>query len=141
MIAVTSANRTILGSIFTAIFVAILNNKLPGEFQKHLVPQVIEAGLPESSVSSLLQAVAAGASEAIAAVPGVNSELLAVVNAGAADSFAGAYAYVYYTALALALAAAIAAMFIRDMDHYLTDHVSRQIYHKKETRHDVLLKD
>jgi len=135
---VTSANRTILGSIFTAVFIAILTNKLPGQLQKHLIPEALAAGLPESSLPQLLTAVTGGSQAALTAVPGMNSTILAVVNDGAADSYAGAYAYVYYAALALGLVCFIAAACLRDFDQYLTNHVSRQVYHKKETQKDIL---
>lgn len=132
--AVTSANRTIVGSIFTAIFLAILNNKLPGELQKHLVPQVLQAGLPAKSIPTLLTAVSTGTQSALEAVPGMTSKILAVANAGASTSFAAAYAYVYYTAVALGIVSCLAALSTRDFDQYLTNHVSRQIYHKKRRR-------
>ncbi len=136
--AVTSANRTIVGSIFTAIFLAILNNKLSGELQKHLVPQVLQAGLPAKSIPTLLTAVSTGTQSALEAVPGMTSKILAVANAGASTSFAAAYAYVYYTAVALGIVSCLAALSTRDFDQYLTNHVSRQIYHKKETKEDIL---
>ncbi|KAB2573271.1 Siderophore iron transporter 1 [Lasiodiplodia theobromae] len=139
--AVTSANRTILGCIFTSVFSAILTNKLPQQLSSKLVPNAIAAGLPESSVPGVLAAVAAGNDTALSLVPGMNDPaVLKAVNEGASNAWAGSYAYVYYCALALGLCSVIAAFFTRDMDKYLTGHISRQIYTKDEGAVDVLEK-
>lgn len=66
--------------------------------------------------------------------------VLKAVNEGASNAWAGSYAYVYYCALALGLCSVIAAFFTRDMDKYLTGHISRQIYTKDEGDVDVLEK-
>lgn len=139
--AVTSANRTILGCIFTSIFSAILTNKLPQELSSHLVPRALAAGLDSSSIPDVLTAVVAGNSTALSLIPGMDDPVvLEAVNRGASDAWAGAYAYVYYCALALGLCAFIAALFTRDMDKYLTGHISRQIYTKDEGNADILEK-
>ena len=116
----------------------ILSNKLPGQLQSHLVPAVLDAGLPESSLPDLFTAVTAGTQEALMAVPNMTDTRLVVANNGIADSYSGAYAYVYYTALALGLVAFLASLCLRDFDKYLTGHVSRQIYHAAEKNNDPL---
>lgn len=136
--AVTSAVRTILGSVFTGVFVAILSNKLPGEYRKHLLPAVTQAGLPSSSDALLEEALAVGTQTALEAVPGMNSTILTVTNEAAAASYSAAYTYMYYAAIALALVAFLASLCLRDLDQYLTSHVPRQIYNKEETKEDVL---
>ena len=65
--------RTAAGSIFTAVFVAILQNKAPGELVKYVTPAALNAGLPKSSVPALFKAIAAGTPQALAAVPGKSS--------------------------------------------------------------------
>lgn len=130
--------RTIIGSIFTAIFVAEVTNKLPEKLTSLVVPAVIDAGLPSSSVSALLTAVGAGSQDALLAVPGMSQEILSITNAKVSDAYAAAYAYPAYTAVALGVTSIVAAYFIRDFDHCLSDHVSRQIYHKSETKKDIL---
>jgi hypothetical protein len=136
--AVVSAARTILGSIFTAAFVAVYTNKVPGELQTILVPRVLAAGLPQSSLADLLTAVATGSTAAIAAVPGMTSKLVTVAVEAVADSYAAAYAYVYYFAVALGCISIIASACCTDFDRYLNDHVPHQIYHRKDTTVDPL---
>jgi MFS family permease len=135
---ITSANRAIVGSVFTSIFVAILSNKLPGQMQEKLVPAVLDAGLPESSLPDLFAAVTNASQDALKAVPEMNTDRLLVANNAISDSYSGAYAYIYYTALALGIVAVLASLCLRDFDRYLTDHVSRRIHTRAEKNEDPL---
>lgn len=100
--------------------------------QTKLVPAVLDAGLPESSLPDLFAAVTIATQDALQAVPGMTAARLQVANNAISDSYSGAYGYVYYTALALGIIAVLASLCLRDFDCYLTDHVSRQIYHRSE---------
>nr|AVM39108.1 putative trichothecene efflux pump [Trichoderma taxi] len=139
--AVISATRTICGSIFTAAFISLYTNKFPGQLQSKLVPAVRDAGLPESSIAGLLAAAVTGNPQAIAAVPGMTTNLIQVANDAVADSYAAAYSYVYYFAMALGVVAIVASACTKDFDHYLTNHVPHQIYTAKEADVDLLDSD
>lgn len=130
--------RTILGSIFTAVFVAIYTNKLPGKMNEIVVPALTDAGLPASSIAQVLKAAPAADQTLLVNIPGMTNSILKVVNESVATAYGQSYAYVYYTAVALGVVSCLAAASLRDFDHYLTDHVSRQVYHKKETKSDIL---
>ncbi|KAJ5916116.1 hypothetical protein N7504_000131 [Penicillium tannophilum] len=136
--AVVSSMRTILGSIFTAIFVAIYTNKIPGEMDTYVVPALTDAGLPESSIAQVLSVAASASQAALEKIPGMTADILKVTNESVATAYGHAYAYVYYTAVALGVVCILAAASLRDFDHYLTDHVSRQVYHKEDTKADVI---
>lgn len=130
--------RSIIGSIFTAIFSAEVSNTLPHKLSSIALPAVVAAGLPESSTSDLLTAITAGTQAALETVPGMNDTILSIANDKISDAYAAAYAYVDYTAMALGAVAVIAAFCLRDFDQYLDNHVSRQIYHKGDTAKDIL---
>ncbi|KAI8966066.1 trichothecene efflux pump [Daldinia sp. FL1419] len=136
--AVVSAMRSVIGSIFTAVFTAEISNKLPEKLTSITIPAVTAAGLPKSSVTDLLQAVTVGTEDALRAVPGMDDDILAVVSVKVSEAYAAAYTYPYYTALALGIVSIIAALALRDFDHHLTDHVSRQLYRKSDTDKDIL---
>nr|CCA31154.1 trichothecene efflux pump [Trichoderma brevicompactum] len=138
---VVSATRAICGSIFTAAFISLYTNKFPGQLQSKLVPAVRDAGLPESSIAGLLTAALTGNAQAIAAIPGMTSNLIQVTNDAVADSYAAAYSYVYYFAMALGVIAIIASACTKDFDHYLTSHVPHQIYAAKDADVDLLDSD
>ena len=120
--------RTAVGAIFTAIFVAILSNTAPTELAKTVPPAAEAAGLPASSIPALFQALTAGTSEALMAVPGMTAEIAGAVAAATADGYAKAYSYVYYAAIAVGIVGLIACCCIKDYDPYFNNHVSRQIY-------------
>jgi hypothetical protein len=114
------------------------SNKLPKQLQNKLVPAVLDAGLPESSLPDLFAAVTLATQDALEAVPGMTAARLDVANNAISDSYSGAYEYVYYTALALGIVAVLASLCLRDFDCYLNDHVPRQIYHRTEKSFDPL---
>ena len=136
--AVISASRTIFGSIFTAAFIAVYTNKVPG-YLTSIVPQrVLADGLPASSLSALMTAAATANQTALLEIDGMTPELLHTTNVAVSDAYSKSYAYVYYFAVAIGGLAIIASLCMRDFDEYLTGHVSRQLYQKRDTSTDPL---
>ncbi|KAB2110421.1 Trichothecene efflux pump [Alternaria gaisen] len=135
---VISASRTIFGSIFTAAFIAVYTNKVPG-YLTSIVPQrVLADGLPASSLSALMTAAATANQTALLEIDGMTPELLHTTSIAVSDAYSNSYAYVYYFAVAIGGLAIIASLCMRDFDEYLTGHVSRQLYHKRDTSTDPL---
>ncbi|KIW77805.1 hypothetical protein Z517_07638 [Fonsecaea pedrosoi CBS 271.37] len=122
------AMRPIAGAIMSVVYLAILSSKTTSKLTAHIPPVATQAGLPETSVSSLLAAIAAGTPDAMDAVPGITATIREAVAAELPWAYAAAYAYVYYSAIAVAGVGLIACFCVKDYDKYLTNHVSRQIY-------------
>lgn len=101
--AIIFLGRSAIGTVFTAVFVAILNNKVPVELVKYVSPAAQNAGLPASSISDLFTALSAGTADALEAVPGMTTEIATAVGAAVPEAYAAAYAYVYYAAIAVGL--------------------------------------
>lgn len=99
--------KAAIGSIFTAVFVAILQNKLPVELNSRVTPAALSAGLPKSSIEALLTAIASGEPSAIAQVPGISPAIEQAALAVVPTAYAAAYAYVYYAAVAVGLVGVI----------------------------------
>ena len=97
-----------------------------------------EAGVAASDIPTIITAATSGSKDALAAIPGMTPALIQLTNNKVADAYGKAFAYVYYTALALGAICILASVSLRDFDHYLTDHVSRQVYRKEETNVDPL---
>jgi hypothetical protein len=134
--------RTAWGSIFTAVFVAILNNKTPVEIAKRVPEAAISAGLPESSLTALSEALAAATTSALAAVPGMTTAIEAAVSQAMSDSYAAAYSYVYYAAVAVGATGLIAAICMKDYDSLFTDHVARKVGNQAQYKnHDSSLRN
>lgn len=113
----------------TAVFLAILDNKLPGKLAEIVPPAAVAAGLSESSLPALSEAVHNGTASALASVPGMTDIISAAVTRAIVDANVASYAYVYYSVLAIGGVAIIAACSMRDYDDRLSNHVSKQIYH------------
>jgi hypothetical protein len=105
--AIIFLGRSAIGTIFTAVFVAILTNKVPTELARHVPAAAEKAGLPASSITDLFAAITAGTADALAAVPGMTPKIEAAVAAALANGYAAAYAYVYYAAIAVGLVGVI----------------------------------
>ncbi|KAF2806809.1 trichothecene efflux pump [Mytilinidion resinicola] len=140
--AIVSSSRMAFGAVATAIFVAILTKKTPGEIEKHVIPAVLKAGLPEASLPALAAAIEAGFSpSAASAVPGLTPQVLEAATNGLADGYAAAYAYIYYTIIAFAGLAFLVSFFMMDFDSYFTGHVSRQISDRHNNVQQRLVKE
>ncbi|KAH6881528.1 fungal trichothecene efflux pump [Alternaria rosae] len=135
---VISASRTIFGSIFTAAFIAVYTNKVPG-YLASIVPQrVLADGLQESSLGALMTAAQTANQTALLEIDGMTPELLRTTNIAISNAYSRSYAYVYYFAVAIGVLAIVASLCMRDFDGYLTGHVSRQLYRKGDTSTDPL---
>lgn len=91
---------------------AILDNKIPTELKKYVVPAALNAGLPKSSLTDLFDALALGTPAALAKVPGITPSIEAAVGAAVANGYAAAYAYVYYAAIAVGLVGLIGTLYL-----------------------------
>lgn len=120
--------RTAVGAVMTAVFIAVLDSKVPVKIASMVPPAAVAAGLPSSSIPSLAAAIANGSADALANVPGMNSSIEATVQDALSDAYAASYAYVYYSVLAIGMVAIICAFAMRDFDHGMTGHVVKKIY-------------
>lgn len=64
--------------IQAAIYVTILTNKVSQNIMNNVVPAIVKAGLPPTSVRPYLTAVEAGDVSALEAVPGVDMKVIEV---------------------------------------------------------------
>jgi hypothetical protein len=120
--------RFIVGSFMTAVYLAVLSSKTTQKLSTYIPHVAVEAGLPQSSIPVLLQAIDLGTPEAMKSVPGINDRIQAAVGAELPYAYAAAYAYVYYAAVAVAGVGLIACFCVKNYDPYFTNHVPRQIY-------------
>jgi hypothetical protein len=82
------------------------------------------AGLPASSVTGYMTALAAGNATALKAIPGINSNILAIGARAYKEANADAYRYVFYSTIAFSGVGVILTFFIPNIDHLLTGEVS-----------------
>ena len=129
--------RTAVGSIMTAVFLAILSSKVPGKIASMVPPAAAAAGLPHSSLGALSAAIANGTAGAMANVPGMKPSIEVAVSNALSDAYSASYAYVYYSVLAIGAVAIFSAFVMRDYDDRLSGHVAKKIYRGDRDMADV----
>lgn len=122
-----SCIRSVAGSIFTAIYLAVLNSKAKSKIAS-IVPQAaIEAGLPQSSLMDLFEALKVGSEAAFAKVPGITAQIEAAVIQAQRVAYSEAFRFVYYSAMPLLGCAIIASIFLPDYNRYMNGHMPKPI--------------
>jgi len=119
--------RAAFAAIMTAVFVAILSSKVPIGIEKKLIPALLKAGLPASSLPAFMKALASGDASQFANVPGFTAQLAEVMQVALSDAYSYAYQYVYYALLAIGSLAVILGFFLKDYNKLLTSHIARTI--------------
>ncbi|KAK4934506.1 hypothetical protein LTR10_024253 [Elasticomyces elasticus] len=83
-----------------AILSTVLTNKVTSNTKAIVVPALVKAGLPLTSIEPLFTALSSGNSGAIAAMPGVTQSITAVAVAGIKLAYSKAFTAVYLVTLA-----------------------------------------
>ncbi|KFZ14140.1 hypothetical protein V501_03398 [Pseudogymnoascus sp. VKM F-4519 (FW-2642)] len=105
----------------------IFKAKIPVELEAHIVPAALNAGLPASSIADLFAAIFASSETAMAAVPGINAEIIKAVDRAQLDGYAAAYRYIYYATIPFGVLATASAIALRPVAHLLTSHVPKMV--------------
>ncbi|KAH0831572.1 hypothetical protein AYO21_01776 [Fonsecaea monophora] len=119
--------RTIGAVVSTAIFTSILNNKLSGHISGDVVPTIVQAGLPVSSVESFVGALTAGNAAAMSKIPGVTPSIIATAATALKDAYSKSFAMVFLASIAFGGCAIIAALFVPNVDDKMTHEVVRRL--------------
>ncbi len=106
---------------------AILTNEVKDNTVKDVVPALVKAGLPASSVEGLLTALNSGSTAAIDAVPGVTKKILAVAGVTLKEAYSESFKIVFLATIPFGVIALVAAFFAKDIDSRLTHDVVRRL--------------
>ncbi|KAL4894250.1 fungal trichothecene efflux pump [Aspergillus ambiguus] len=112
-------------SVATAIYTTVLNNKLDIFIPPAVTAAAIDAGLPKSSIPSLMDNLSSGTFDN---VPGINEDIISAVGLAQASAAADAFRYVWYAVIAFACVALGASVLTIDYGAYLTDDVARKMH-------------
>ena len=126
-VGVASSTRPGASTVATAVFTAVLSNRLAITAPKIVPPAVTSAGLPSGSVESFLTALTSGSQEALQSVPGVNDGIIAAGAAAYKDSSALAYSTVYLCTLVFSELGIIFSLFTPNVDDRMTNEVAAVI--------------
>lgn len=102
MISVTSglsaAVRVLGGSIGLAIYSAVFSSKLKTELPKNIAAAVLPLGFPPAQLGQLIGAMASGNQAAVAAIPGVNPQLLGAASHALTEAYKASFRNVWLVA-------------------------------------------
>jgi hypothetical protein len=124
---VMGAVRTGLSAIATSMYSSILATESAKYIPQKVTPAALAAGLPQSSLSALLQSITVGN---FSAVPGISTEIIAATDAAVKDAYTLSFRTVYLCTLPFGALLIIAAIFSPNVEQFLTDEVARKMHGK-----------
>ncbi|KAI9694307.1 MAG: hypothetical protein M1820_009031 [Bogoriella megaspora] len=119
--------RAVGGAFGSAVLDAIIGGKLASTYEPKVSAAAIGAGLPASSLGELFPALAAGQPEAIQAVPGMNSSILAAVENASHWAYARAYNLAWVSVIPFVAVAFVCVACLKGVAELMTDHVEATV--------------
>ncbi|OAG44818.1 hypothetical protein AYO21_00779 [Fonsecaea monophora] len=128
-VGVSNGLRVLAGGVATAIYNSIMANQQAKLHARDIPPAVLDAGLPRSSLATLMSVVASGGSTAsLQKIPGVTSGVLAALADAEKDALAGSVKLVFLVSLAFGGVGIVATFFIKNVDSQLNNVVNRRLH-------------
>ncbi|KIV91046.1 hypothetical protein PV10_05631 [Exophiala mesophila] len=115
--------RSTCAAIATAIYSAILANKLGSITPARVSEAALDAGLPESSLPELLEQYSSDLSD----VPGITAQITSAVEDAIVQAASASFKYVWYAVIAFGAVAIFSSWFTIDYTKYYTDEVTRKL--------------
>jgi hypothetical protein len=104
-------------------------NKVTENITNNVVPAIVQAGLPKTSVEPYLAAVQAGDVQALETVPGITKRIVEVGTVTITGAYANAFRITWLATLGFGLLCFLCACGARDIDDKLTHDVIRRLGH------------
>lgn len=131
-VGVGGSMRSTVSTIGSAIYTAILTNRLVKTIPNEVPPKLIAAGLPTSSVEAFLSAITIGTPTAFNNVPGLTPSIEATGIAAYKVASCQAYRTVFFSSIAFSALCVICACFTPDVEDWMTDKVVATLHHNDE---------
>lgn len=122
--------RNFISTICATIYTVVLSNRLAKTIPASVIPAVTKAGLPSSSVASLLAAFASGSSTAFDGVKGLTPEIQSIGLHAYKFGSAEAYKTVFLTTIAFSGIGVILTFFTPNINSKMTSEVSITLHSK-----------
>lgn len=120
-----------LGAFGSAVLDAIINGKLASTLEQSIGAAAVNAGLPQSSLPSLLEAFATG--EGLDVIPGANAAVLAAATHASQQAYANAYNLAWWSILPFVVIALIAVSCLKGVAELMTERVEASVERETET--------
>ncbi|KAE9992342.1 hypothetical protein EG327_009296 [Venturia inaequalis] len=118
--------RAMGGSVAVTIFTSTIQNTIKKDSGPRVAKVVMRPPyrVAQKQLPALIKLVVGGKDELAAKLPGVSPEAVKATRQALRYTWALAFQRIYYIAIAFSAIAFIAAMFVRDVTHNMTDHVA-----------------
>ncbi|TPX11720.1 uncharacterized protein E0L32_007457 [Thyridium curvatum] len=122
-----SCCRGTMGTIATAIYATVLENRNLVNIPGQVGPAALRAGLPAGSVAMAVKAAEAGTPAALAKVPGMTPAIRDAIQMATRVANAMSFRTMFLVSIAFGVTSAASSFFIRNLDRHLTDDVARKL--------------
>ncbi|KAK5037083.1 hypothetical protein LTR13_004888 [Exophiala sideris] len=130
--------RSLLGSVSAAIYLAVLRSRLAHTIPAQVVPAVVAAGLPKSSVAAFIQALTLGSTAAFSKVPGINAAIIAAGSQAYRVANLDAYRTVFLSSLAFGAACIFLNILIPNVDELMSGDIAVTLHATKQEDDEAL---
>jgi hypothetical protein len=120
-----ASTRSACASIALSVYITILNNRMATNIPKTVGPAATSAGLPSTSVSSLLSGFATGN---FTLVEGLSPSILATATTAYKTAAANSFHTVYLTSIAFGGMGTIASLLSPNLEGSFNDDVPRKLH-------------
>lgn len=117
--------RAIGGAFGSAVLDAIINGSLGSILTSKITAAAVSAGLPSSSLSALLEAMALG--EGLTSVEGVNQDVVAAATEASQSAYAHAYRLAWWSIFPFVVIALISVACLKGVKEQMTEKVEATV--------------
>jgi len=121
--ALTTSTRAVSAAMFTAIYSAVINGRITKYVPSYVAEAAVRAGLPMTSVSAFVGALASNNATALPQIPGVTPVVIGAGVNALKQAFADGIRAVFMIAAPFGAVACIACFFLGDMKNVMNYHV------------------
>lgn len=121
------ASRAVSSSVFTAIYSAVLTQRLQPNIIGHVSKAVVAKGLPSPSVKGFIEALTAEDNTALSKVPGVTTDIIAAGIAALQQALADSLRVVFIIAAPFGAVACLLCLVLGDQSGAMTYRVDAPI--------------
>ena len=129
--------RALGGAVAQAVYVSVLNNEVAKNIPKYVGAAATAAGLPESSLSSLLEAVSSGSS--LQGIDGVTESVVTALLTAHKVAYSESFRIVFLCTIPFSVLLVISSCFVPSMRNHVHYQVARRLQGvgKEESVSDV----
>lgn len=129
------AGRQAIAAVCQAVFNVVLANRVVISLPAKVVPAVVDAGLPESSVPDFMLALKAG--KGFDMVKGITDQIVAAGVAASKWGYADAYKYVFLASLGFTGLGIVCCIMSPNVDNLMTTKVAATLGKKSNKKEEV----